>query len=152
MPIPNIEFAAYRRRLREQRVADGLCANCGKAPIVKGWLCEVHRQYNLEYSKRANAKIRDEIITAYGGLCKCCEESGRPFLTIDHINNDGAAHRKTVSHGGATFYRWLKKQGFPPDFQLLCWNCNAAKQHNGGVCPHQTGISKSTSINRPVAQ
>jgi len=32
-------------------------------------------------------------------------------------------------------YRWLKKQGYPKGYQVLCFNCNFASAW--GVCPHQ---------------
>ncbi len=46
------------------------------------------------------------------------------WLTIDHINNDGAAHRKEIGEGGTNFYRWLRKNNYPLGFRTLCWNCN----------------------------
>ena len=63
------------------------------------------------------------------------------FLTLDHINNDGAEHRREI-HGrqtaaGYQTYRWLMRNGFPPGFQVLCANCNHGKRMNGGTCPHQ---------------
>lgn len=82
--------------------------------------------------------IRDEVLVAYGGKCVCCGEAERVFLAIDHVNNDGAAHRKTApanARGG--FMEWLKRKGFPSGFQILCHNCNMAK-HLLGACPHQS--------------
>ncbi len=38
--------------------------------------------------------------------------------------------------GGSVLYSWLKKQGYPPGFQVLCHNCNLAKGYYG-ACPHQ---------------
>jgi len=43
---------------------------------------------------------------------------------IDHIKNDGAAHRKQV---GVSFYRWLQTHGYPKGFQVLCANHNLKK-------------------------
>lgn len=33
-------------------------------------------------------------------------------------------------------YKWLVANDFPPGFQVLCANCNMAKDRPGG-CPHQ---------------
>jgi hypothetical protein len=91
-------------------------------------------------------KLRHEVIEAYGAACVCCGETKFVFLTIDHIMNDGAEHRRElfgnrVGRGGG-FYRWLKKEGFPRDrFQLMCYNCNCGRARNGGICPHQEGCS-----------
>ncbi len=73
--------------------------------------------------------------------CACCGIRGLDFLTLDHINNDGAKQRLQTlgakNMGGMHTYSWLKKRGFPQGFQVLCWNCNAAKHINKGTCPHQ---------------
>lgn len=89
--------------------------------------------------------LRHETIMAYGGYkCACCGETEPLFLEIDHVDNNGAEHRRSLGYegngkgaGGAT-WKWLKKNGFPPGFQILCSNCNKGKARNGGVCPHQT--------------
>ena len=84
------------------------------------------------YKQRARA-LREEVLVAYGHKCECCGVTDSVFLNIDHINGDGAAHRKTVSSGHLC--RWLKQQGFPKDnFRILCRNCNWAVQF--GRCPH----------------
>jgi len=78
-------------------------------------------------------RLRDEILEAYGAQCACCGETHKIFLTIDHVFGGGRKHvRKTGSR--LKTYQEIIKQGFPPDFQVLCWNCNWAKS-NGG-CPH----------------
>ena len=78
---------------------------------------------------------KQEIIDAYGNRCVCCGEDAFEFLSIDHINGDGAAHRQKVA-----VYDDLKKRGFPQDeYQLLCMNCNFSKGQYG-YCPHQKGI------------
>lgn len=84
-----------------------------------------------------------EVMRAYcGGLdpfCACCGERGFEFLTIDHTHNDGAQHRREIGKGrsSASVLGWLKRNGYPTGFQVLCWNCNCAKAHHGGVCPHK---------------
>jgi hypothetical protein len=90
-------------------------------------------------TKRLSAKIKEAVFTAYGGWrCKCCGESERCFLTIDHMLNNGSKLRREGVHGhGIQFYRWLKKTGFPEEFQVLCMNCQFGKRMNHGVCPHQ---------------
>jgi len=86
--------------------------------------------------KPAFAVLRAETLAAYGGKCKCCGETEIAFLAIDHVENDGAAHRKEVGKGYA-IYRWLKERGFPQQgFQILCANCNYAKWSQK-VCPHE---------------
>ena len=77
-------------------------------------------------------------MAAYGSQCVCCGEDNLDFLTIDHVNGDGAADRRDRKHqgGGATFYAWLKARGFPDKnlYQVLCFNCNCAKGTKN-ACP-----------------
>lgn len=99
----------------------------------------MHRQK----AQRQRTKLKNQVFTHYGGKCVCCGESNWMFLTIDHVNGSGAAHRLELTgrprQGGSTqMYRWLVKNNYPDGFQLLCWNCNVTK-HIYGMCPHQMG-------------
>jgi len=93
-----------------------------------------------EKTKRLNTILKDDVFTAYGGWkCACCGEVERDFLTIDHMQNNGSKLRREGVHGhGMQFYRWLKKSGFPPEFQVLCMNCQFGKRMSKDhICPHQ---------------
>jgi hypothetical protein len=103
------------------------------------------RAINREQSYRYRAAVLDH----YGPFCVCCGEAETTFLTVDHMNNDGAEHRRT-DPSASNIYFWLVRNDFPEGFQILCWNCNAAKQFRGG-CPHQrfnvfTDLRDSESI------
>jgi len=86
------------------------------------------------------AKVRGEVRHAYGERCQCCGECGPLFLSLDHVENNGAAHRRELKiPGGHSFYLWLRRNGFPKKgYQMLCMNCNFGKKMNNGVCPHKT--------------
>lgn len=97
------------------------------------------RMKRRSYHRRLYLEIKMAAMEAYGGKCVCCGESNQCFLTIDHANNDGAAHRKERASDGGQYegngfgiYRWLKKNKYPQDgrFQVLCYNCNCCKQHD----------------------
>lgn len=97
---------------------------------------------NKEYAKAKQIewrqKLKREVFEVYGLTCACCDEPNMAFLTIDHVNNDGAAHRKELGcSSGAKFYYWLKTNNWPRGFQTLCFNCNLGKYQNGGICPHK---------------
>lgn len=96
----------------------------------------------IESQREYKLRIRKEVINAYGGFCKCCGENELVFLDIDHINNDGAKHRKETGYIGLAFYLWLRRENFPKDFQILCKNCNWAKFVLGG-CPHERTLARS---------
>ena len=83
-------------------------------------------------------KLRLKIIDHYGRICNCCGETKLEFLTIDHINNDGAQHRRDLGKGSSSYNVWLDivRNNFPNNFQILCMNCNWSKGKYG-YCPHQ---------------
>lgn len=128
--VGNNIYRWLRRNGFPQENFQVLCHNCN-------W-----KKYALHFStKRDSQKIwyetlRNDILVAYGGKCKCCGETQPEVLAVDHINGGGNKHRRIVGLG-KNFYSWLRKKGFPQDdFQLLCHNCNMAKSFYG-ICPHQ---------------
>lgn len=131
-----LEYASLRR---EKFKAVGVCSRCGKNdPAHNRLMCEDCIQKN----KTTRDFIKDEVFAQYGGYeCSCCGESVKEFLTLDHINNDGSKHRKTIR--GSAIYNWAKQNNFPPIFQVLCFNCNCGRARNGGVCPHVESASKT---------
>lgn len=134
-------------------MSDILCKKCNivieSENCYSGWfkkskyICKVCAR---EINKTKRLALKIETLMAYGGICKCCHESKIEFLTIDHIDGNGAEHRRSLgldygsdekTVAGHNFYRILKQQGYPKDnYQVLCFNCNYAK-HVYGVCPHR---------------
>ena len=94
-----------------------------------------HRVYQNEWQKKKAQEYRRIVIEHYGNKCACCGEEIYQFLSIDHVNNDGAAHKKLVGASGSAMCRWIIKNHFPVDIQILCYNCNCAKGFYG-KCPH----------------
>ncbi len=81
--------------------------------------------------QKLRQKLKEEIMSHYGGRCLHCGEKDLIVLTIDHINNDGAEHRRQLKNlRGMGIYYWLKKNNFPREFQVLCANCNMRKENN----------------------
>lgn len=94
-----------------------------------------------------NFLMKEEVIKEYGSICECCNINIWQFLTIDHVNNDGAAHRLITKRRGIQFYRWLKKENFPKNnYRLLCNNCNSSYGHNGYCC-HSLNYNKLNCSN-----
>lgn len=103
-------------------------------------LAAARSKINAENLARRNA-TRDKVYLAYGGYrCACCGETEKTFLSIDHVNNDGAQHRR--ESGLVTteqIHRWIIRHNYPTNFQVLCMNCQWGKRLNNGVCPHVSG-------------
>ncbi len=128
-----------RAKLNERRTS-GTCLRCGIDKAVAGMTaCDVCT------ARQASFRLREKVaaFNGYGGCrCICCGETELVFLTLDHIDGNGATHRRTLGmgrEGGAKFYRLLRLQGYPPGYQVLCFNCNCARgQH--GECPHKRSV------------
>ena len=123
-----------------------LCGHCKYRPARAGFsLCERCVPQQAKSSKKYHLRIRQDAFNAYGGpQCACCGTLVDQFLTLDHIDGGGAAHRaklrgdskRTDGGGGLKLYLHLKRMGYPPGFQVLCMNCNFAKGKYGR-CPHE---------------
>jgi|DEB3_MinimDraft_2_1074329.scaffolds.fasta_scaffold39701_1 hypothetical protein len=110
-------------------------------PVAARAKMKAHRLANYETiiakEQAVTAKLKAQLLDGLGRVCACCGEMNTKFLTLDHIHNDGHEHRKRRS---STLSRWrdVIAEGFPRDrYQILCFNCNAGRAINGGVCPHK---------------
>ena len=99
-----------------------------------------NREGRLTHIRAYQNEVKRQVFTHYSNgtmACKCCEISGMPFLSVDHIEGNGARHRREIGvPTGIRFYFWLRKNNFPKGFQILCHNCNQAKWIYG-ECPHK---------------
>jgi len=121
---------------------DGLTSAC-KACL--GPYMRVHvRKWNEKWKKEHGGVsyatyraqlIRLEALAHYGGKCTCCGEDHPEFLAFDHVNGGGGKHKAKykIRH----LERWLKRNGYPDGFRILCHNCNQAMGYYR-TCPHQT--------------
>jgi hypothetical protein len=96
-----------------------LCWNCN-------WL--KHLKPCNSAQARCNRKLKQTVLDHYcGGPARCvlCGTDDLRILTIDHVDGGGKKHRSSHKlHGGPDFYRWLRDQGFPSGYRVLCFNCN----------------------------
>lgn len=98
-----------------------------------------NKEKRRQISKQYNARLRYETLMNYSDVspkCACCGEDTYEFLSLDHIYGGGNQHRKVTKTVGSGIYRWLRKNGYPKGFQVLCHNCNQAKGIYG-QCPHK---------------
>jgi len=122
-------------KLRTYRQTAGLCQSCGTV-TDKSLCCECRQR-----QKKSHKQLKDLVFAAYGGyICTCpgCTETAEEFMTIDHINGGGNAHRRAENFRGREFYRWLRDNDFPAGFGVLCLNCNFSRGLHG-YCPHERG-------------
>lgn len=60
--------------------------------------------------------------------CQECGFKDIRALCLDHINGDGAEHRRKVGNSYKV-YMDLKRKGYPSGYQVLCSNCNRIKEY-----------------------
>jgi hypothetical protein len=147
--------AEYMRQKRARFKVEGICQRCCKDKVEPGYAnCPGCRQKlflraGTDQKKASDQdwryKTRQAVLDHYGRHCACCGESEEAFLAIDHVNEDGAAHRREIPP--RTIYHWLSVHGFPPGFQVLCYNCNIGK-YRLGRCPHEIARSRWGSNGR----
>lgn len=151
-------LASSRRSTRQYRVRNpdqfrddyhqlkgaGVCTSCKvpDKPLRTGTQCA---DCSLAERQRA-VRVKWEVMQKYGGSCACCGESKVAFLTIDHINDDGAEKRRAGLHTGG-FYKKLRRLPVDPTLRVLCYNCNLGRRATG-VCPHQDDNFYLTALAR----
>ena len=118
------------------------CTRCGKLANKGQRKCTVCNTYLATKQNEKILRLKEAVFNHYGKFCACCGEKEEKFLSIDHVYNDGASHRKTM---GVNVYEWLRNNNYPSNFQILCRNCNWGKYVNGGVCPHKTIVCEEVT-------
>jgi hypothetical protein len=119
-----------------QRQKTGRCKICHKLTQLKS-----RKKHYKKYLKAHNCatrkywrNLRLKVLFHYcKGRIRCmqrgCSVTEPALLELDHINNDGKAHRKKVGNG-SHMDRWIIKNNFPPIFKVFCANCHRAN-HKG---------------------
>jgi hypothetical protein len=137
-------MSELRGQYYDERLAANLCVLCGKQPAAASRVdCDACNKANKARQQRRNERRRRAVIMHYGGKCACCGESTFEFLEIDHVNNDGAAHRKEI--GKSNTYKWLINNKYPSGFRVLCSNCNHARGRYS-YCPHELKRAKEEAL------
>jgi hypothetical protein len=126
---------------------NGTCKECQK---IRRHIPEIHAKILIQHKehyarnrtrrrkemRKLAATLKLEALTHYGpeGILRCCWENctvvDTDMLSLDHVNNDGAKHRRKSGQrlGGEKLYRWVIQENFPDGFQTLCMNHQLKKQ------------------------
>ena len=112
----------------------GFCVECGKKESArwssneKGTIC--HTCEMVCYRQKIKLVVFGHYSKGKPVCCvKGCNIDDMDMLALDHINDDGAVHRKKVNARTGTFmYEWAIRNNFPPIFNIMCWNHNIKKQ------------------------
>lgn len=132
---PLAEFA------KDARCKDGrrsMCTSCAALAMREYRATDRGREITNRIQRDYYRRAKLEAIAYYSRgtmSCACCGEGELVFLTIDHVNGDGAEHRRQTRDTNVGVV--LKRAGWPDGYQVLCFNCNCGRERNGGICPHQ---------------
>ena len=103
---------------------------------VREWQRNNRKFVNMSRKERYQF-WRDAVLVLLGGKCRCCNEKHEAFLAVDHISGGG---NKDVHSRRETYYRrvveLIVSSPSQTKYQILCHNCNHAKSHYPGGCPH----------------
>jgi len=118
----------------------------------KGWNTrrKNNRKKNAAKAKRTRHRtgghtektqdLKYEVFSYYSKgkpKCACCgENKSLDFLCMDHINGRKKGNGKIDGRRGSSLYSYLRREDYPNGYQVLCWNCNAAK-FVYLICPHK---------------
>ncbi len=116
-----------------------ICRDCyneyrrlARAKKAGYYATERERNYwqHLTACRNLYYRYKEQVFAHYcDGKPKCakCGFDNPKALSVDHINGKGNEHRKTL--GGVNIIKWIVKNNFPEDFQILCMNCQFIKRH-----------------------
>ena len=118
------------------KAKDPIAYAAKKAALNRNWIERNRERYNRAKSEY-RFKLKIEAIDHYSNGTMCCGICGFgadiDALCLDHIQDNGATHRKDLGcggrglSGGTTIYERLKALGWLPGLQVLCANCNTIK-------------------------
>ena len=116
--------------LGKKQEKDSRCKNC-RTDYLKKWR---NLPKTVKRKAELHRKLREQAFSGYGGKCQCCGEKRFEFLVIDHVNGNGNKERKRISTHQIA--RKIINSNFPPEYRVLCHNCNMSLGFFG-YCPHK---------------
>lgn len=139
MLLASREVKSFKRCHHRIEQAEGkcldVCVTCGRSDV------EFYASPKNRFGRKPdcvecyNAKrrawyiaLKNDVMQHYGNaVCAVCGEARLERLSIDHINGGGYRQMKDRGLVGTSLYSWLRTNGYPPGYQVLCITCNMAK-------------------------
>ncbi|WP_157368697.1 hypothetical protein [Zavarzinella formosa] len=125
-----LELKDFHRKSSTNDGHRSICKECRKTNH-KNLMVEnsEYRKAHLKRQSRYTEKNKEIVMSNYSNGAMCCSHCGYDnmlALSIDHVNGGGCKHRQEINKN---FYSWLRKNGFPEGYQVLCMNCQFVKRH-----------------------
>lgn len=131
MSIPEeLELRRAKARAYRQKRATHYAA------LNRNWILNNRDAYNASKA-RYRLKLKIEVMRLYADPVQCvqCNFDNIDGLCLDHIENNGAQHRREAglstrgaAAAGMRIYEYIRKNGKIDGLQVLCANCNLIKQ------------------------
>jgi hypothetical protein len=92
---------------------------------------------NAAHQRRLRDELKFKVMNHYSNndpKCANCGIDVISVLCIDHIKDNGAEHKRSLGKTNTkqidpkAMYKDIIKRNFPPEFQVLCFNCNYHKE------------------------
>ncbi len=120
--------------------------------VLKMLALKVNHPY---YSSGYSMQYRVDLIKKYQYInielkCACCGQvKDYHFMTIDHLNNNGAEHKKVGGFHNIPIY--VLGHGIEEKYKLaiMCWDCNASLAFYG-FCPHHPEIKREVKVGKRI--
>lgn len=117
------ENAAFSKSINRKSGLQTACKECLKLYRIN------NKSFLQKKSKTKFDSLKERAFLRLGDHCITCGERNKPFLTIDHIFNDGGSERK-AGLTAQVFYKKLADGCLDLSrYQVLCFNCNCSKKH-----------------------
>lgn len=97
-----------------------------KAELMRKYRAENPTKY-AQQSREAKHRLRQRLFDVYGTKCVRCGFDDVRALTLDHVNNNGAAERAQLGERGV--YRRALLPECRADYRMLCMNCQFITRH-----------------------
>ena len=137
----HIKGKALYSRLRRDGYPPGMQILCWNWNEIKGKADQWQKAPKTKRGIRDKKNVyrsKIEVLTHYCSgkkpYCVCCEYNELAGLTIDHIHGRKKIPEDEAKATGHALRLLLKKKNYPPNYQVLCFNCNSAKS-NKDTCP-----------------
>lgn len=122
-----------------------VCGTCG-VERKHEWYVD-NTKYHSDKERKRLADLKYEVMFHYSSgepKCSLCSIDDIDYLCLDHINNDGATHRRNQNVSKGRVYAWCKRNKYPNMFRVLCHNCNIREfRRNSGGCGKSLSAIKS---------
>jgi hypothetical protein len=126
-----------QRELRAECRKSGRCTDCLSPAEPGNRCCKKCLAAHRELDRESYQRLKKDVFEHYGGFqCAGCGFTDPRCLSLDHVEDNGAEHRRQLQKQfgqtqlfvGRAIYAWLRKNNYPPGFQVLCMNCQWIKK------------------------